>query len=329
MNRPEEDSRTGVDHTESSIEWPAAVKAAVLADLAEQPWRLYPHPQPEPARAELAELLNIDPGRIRFTSGADAAVDDLVRIAARTRSLWLPTPAYPGYLRAAARHRAAVHHYPAELTAQQVLPRTGTVLAHVIMTWPGNPIGATSPPAPPPSDTVAWTIDATYVSVFSAEFAALVSGGTDTYDVIFSCSKVEGLAGVRLGGTILATPSNDTPADAPGFPLNALQLATANVLLSPRWRTQIFARHEQIRKQHAALTAVLEQLQWAPTHSPATSFITVQDPIHNLNSADMDTYTSLHAKRFPTDGLLRITTCQHNLDALAELSLLTHTPDPG
>lgn len=311
--------QSGVDYTESSIEWSADLKAAVIAHLMGQPWRLYPASQPELARARLADLLGVDSDRIRFTSGAEGVVDAVVRRASRTASLWIPTPAYPGYRRAAARHRARAHEYGARLAIEEISLLAHPGPAHVILTWPGNPVGAASAPHPVPSTSVSWTIDATYLSVFSAEFGALVSRGEDAYDVIFSCSKVEGLAGVRLGGVVLASKDDSRLADEPPFPLNTLQLAAAEVLLSPTWRDRITARHDRVRHQHACLSAALDTLGWHAVPSSAVSFITVSDPFTRLRSDQREVYRSLHARRFIDEHLLRVTTCDHNIASLETL----------
>ncbi|HXH36768.1 MAG TPA: hypothetical protein VNJ54_20500 [Plantibacter sp.] len=173
---------------------------------------------------------------------------------------------------------------------------------------------------------MSWTIDATYLSVLSAEFGALVSRGENAYDVIFSCSKLEGLAGVRLGGVILASRDDSYVADECPFPLNTLQLAAAEVLLSPTWRDRITARHDQVRRQHARLSAALNTLGWHAVTSPAASFITVNDPITRLHSDELEVYQSLHAKRFIDEHLLRVTTCDHNIVSLETVRGLALDP---
>lgn len=309
----------GIDYTESSIEWSADLKAAVITHLMDQPWRLYPASQPERARARLAELLGVDIDRIRFTSGADGAVDAAVRRASPAASLWIPAPAYPGYRRAASRHRSNAREYGARLTVEEISVLVGPGPAHVILTWPGNPIGTISAPQPTPSKSTSWTIDATYLSIFSAEFASLISRGEDAYDVIFSCSKVEGLAGVRLGGVILASKDESYGSDEFSFPLNTLQLAAAEVLLSPVWRDRITSRQNELRHQHARLAAALSGLGWTPMPSAAVSFVTVGDPIRRLRSEELEIYHLLHAKRFVDERLLRVTTCDHNIDSFESL----------
>ncbi|SMQ73943.1 Histidinol-phosphate/aromatic aminotransferase or cobyric acid decarboxylase [Plantibacter sp. VKM Ac-1784] len=311
--------RPGVDYTESSVEWPVDFKEAVLKQAMDQPWRLYPVSQPDRARSRMAELLGIDVERIRFTSGADGAVDLVTRFLPAASSLYIPSPAYPGYRLAAARNRCATHEYQAVLDVERIRTLVDVRPAHVILTWPGNPIGMDSLPVPLASDQVSWTVDATYLSIFSNEFSALVARSESQYNVIFSCSKTEGLAGVRLGGIVLATHDPGYTAEESPFALNTLQLAAAEVLLSPAWRGRAIARHDHMRREHARLTDALTTLGWVSVPSSALSFITVLDPTDSWGIADRQTYAALHAKRFADDGFLRITSCDHNITHLSSV----------
>lgn len=296
----------GIDYVESSLEWENAFKQRILDDVHAQQWRLYPAPQPELARRRLGEHLGIDPTRIIFSSGADSAIDDAIRIAAHQgRHLFIPTPSYPGYDRSAYRHRARATHYPATLHPSSLSEQIGSQCALAIVTWPGNPLGLDSSPTLKPTDRVRWLIDATFLPPHSNHFAALLTANGDHSDIVFSFSKTAGIAGIRLGGTIHPEPTTQNHYDN-GFPLDYLQLATANAITAAEALPQLHTRSLQMAAQQSRLLGLLHPLR-AIRYSTATAFITIDGEPPNPD---------LHAKHFRDAGISRITTCAHNVDLL-------------
>lgn len=300
----------GADFTESWSEWDDSFKSVVLASVRAQEWRLYPQTQPIRAQHQFAEHLAIDPARIEFTRGADAAVDSVMaRAASRLHDVFTPRPAYPGYDRAAIRHGVNQHHYPATHSTLDVAGFMALAPSTAIITWPGNPIG-TQDFTPPASDNnhQEWILDATYVPMFSSTFSSLLDAGGLNYDIIFSSSKTYGLAGVRLGGIIHKAPKAPTAAHS-GFNLDYLQLATADALTHPDLRRQLHAREVQTRALQGRIIAALEDNGRQIAYSAAASFTTIA-------GGEVPLDPSLHAKTFQEAGLTRITTCPHNLTRL-------------
>lgn len=299
----------GVDFTEAFAEWDEHFKTAVLDIVREQQWRLYPQPQPAAARRRLADHLGIDPERITFTGGADAAIDDVIRHAAATcQTLHTPSPAYPGYDRAAQRHQPEHTHYDADSTTPTLSAMTRDHPATVIVTWPGNPTGTATFVPPDIHPGRRWILDATYLPLFSDTFARLIHSSHGRYDVVFSCSKTYGLAGIRLGGIIHAAPPTRTIAP-PAFELDYLQLATADVITSHELRPQLHERDVDTRALQAHIIDALRAHGREVVYTAAASFTTITAP--NPPTAD------LHAKHFPGAHLTRITTCPHNLATLS------------
>lgn len=296
----------GIDYVESSLEWEHAFKQRILDEVQAQHWRLYPAPQPELARERLGEYLGIDPARITFSSGADSAIDDAIRVAAHQgRYLLTPAPSYPGYDRSAYRHRARTAHYSATLLPSALLEQIGGQSVLAIVTWPGNPIGLNNQPTLQPAARVRWLVDATFLPPHSNQFAALLSANGDHSDIVFSFSKTAGIAGIRLGGTIHPEPATQSHYDN-GFPLNYLQLATANAITAAETLPHLHARELKMAAQQSRLLELLHPSR-AIRYSASTAFITVDGEPHS---------PELHAKHFPNAGISRITTCAHNLDLL-------------
>lgn len=294
----------GVDYTESSIEWDATFKRRVLDEVHAQHWRLYPQPQPQLARVQLGQQLKIDPDRIVFTRGADAAIDEAIRIARHQgRRIHIPAPSYPGYDRAAYRHRAQILRYPATLDAEEILERVADDHALAILTWPGNPIGLDLPPVIRPASRLRWLVDATYLSPGSARFAALVSDAGQHADIVFSFSKTYGLASARLGGTIHTEPQLLSERD--GFHLDIFQLATANAITSPDTAPLLETRDSNTAAQQVLLRQALHDHQ--VLYTAATSFVTIDGTAPVLD---------LHARTFKQAALTRIATCPHNIMTL-------------
>lgn len=300
----------GVDFTESDQEWDEAFKTSILRMTAEQQWRLYPQAQPPMAARAIASALGISRHRITFQPGADAAVDDAVRRARRDgRTVYIPAPAYPGYRRACEHHGAHFRTYDARLDPADIASSV-TGRAHVILCWPGNPVGPLRWTTPPARPDITWTIDATYLPVFSNSFKALLIESERRFDVIFSFSKTYGLAGVRLGGSIAASES--TGEQMP-FRLDFLQLATAEIITSEELRPRLDQRSERTAAQCRSIREAIRRHGHAVHVSQARAFTTIASGRRFL-----DRYPDLHAKWFVQDDLLRVTTCLSNLQQLSD-----------
>ncbi|KQM15280.1 hypothetical protein ASF83_04655 [Plantibacter sp. Leaf171] len=298
----------GVDFTESFAEWDEDFKTAVVDIVRQQQWRFYPQTQPAAARERLADHFGIDPERITFTRGADAAIDDVIRHAAATHQiLHTPNPAYPGYDRAAQKHQPEHIHYDADSTTAALSAATRGQPATVIMTWPGNPTGTAAFVPPDFRPGRRWVLDATYLPLFSDTFARLIHSSVDRYDVIFSCSKTYGLAGIRLGGIIHDSPPTRFTSPA-AFELDYLQLATADIITRPEVRRQLQERDAATRALQIQIIDALRSRGREVVYTAAASFITI--------TATTPPHVELHAKHFRDAHLTRVTTCPHNLEAL-------------
>ena len=313
----------GVDLTESSIEPSRRLKAEILSEVSDQSWRLYPARQPTQAVTRLATLWGVDEAFVRISSGADDAVNILTQSAVqRDQTVVFPGPSYPGYKRAVSRQKASFLTYPAQANLDEVVHSLDPVRgALIFFTYPGNPFGSVVPNLLKPAASKRVVVDSTYLNPFSEVFRELVHSAVALkISVIFSLSKLGGLAGLRLGGIVHASSEEAAEYDqlTPSFPLDYVQLSAWEIISRPHNVKEVVEREMKqidLRNELVGLIARQGVPYWEPV---AASFVTVRFTSKLDLATFLRRYPDLPGKRFATENCFRITANRLAVMALAE-----------
>ena len=233
---------------ESGADFPAALRAEILATLAAASWRRYPEP-PDGLRARVATHYGVAAANVLPTRGCREAVELAVAWAARVSAshgvttLALPHPSWSGFTPIAERAGLAWTTYDAGTA-----PPPDRI---PVLCTPNNPTGHVTAPA----DLARWcapgglpaVVDCTYDDLADRPVLPGVRDlitGRGVFCV--SLAKSTGLAGARLGVLIAAEDVVAAiEATADPFALDAFQVAALDTLFSDAgrraWRDMVAA----------------------------------------------------------------------------------------
>ncbi len=232
-------ARPAAELLESGVDFPAALRAQVLAALAATSWRRYPEPTAG-LRDRIAAHYGVDAANVLPTRGCREAVELACAWAVRAGSsdgvtaLALPRPSWSGFVPVAERAGLA-------WTAYDAGTRPSPDRIPVVCT-PNNPTGHVTGYADlarlcAPGALPA-VVDCTYDDLADQPVLPAVRGlltGRGVFCV--SLAKSTGLAGARLGVLIAAedvVAAIEAAADP--FSLDAFQVAALDVLFSDAGR---------------------------------------------------------------------------------------------
>lgn len=88
------DAPVKLNQNESPLDWPADLKAAVLARVAARSWNRYPSGDADVLRAALAKDLGVSPEMVAVTNGSNEGILAVVQTFATGRAVVLTTPGY-------------------------------------------------------------------------------------------------------------------------------------------------------------------------------------------------------------------------------------------
>lgn len=188
----------------------------------------YPDPAGGPLRAALADYLDVEPGRLWLGSGADDAIDVLVRtLVDPGQALVTTTPSYGMYRQRGAAHGASVREVllddAFDLDTEAVID-AAVDAPLVILCSPNNPTGNLLSLdrllAVLERTEAVVAIDEAYVEFAGAEASLASLAGTDDGErlvVVRTLSKAWGLAGLRTG-YLVGAPSLVRLLDVVGLP---------------------------------------------------------------------------------------------------------------
>ena len=230
---------TSAELLESGVDFPAALRAEVLAALAAASWRRYPEP-PDGLRARVAAHYGVAAANVLPTRGCREAVELAFAWAVRVgaadgvTTLALPRPSWSGFVPVAERAGAAWTAFEAGTP-----PPPDRI---PVVCTPNNPTGHVTGYADlarlcAPGALPA-VVDCTYDDLADQPVLPAVRGllaGRGVFCV--SLAKSTGLAGARLGVLIAAEDVVAAiEATADPFGLDAFQLAVLDALFSDTGR---------------------------------------------------------------------------------------------
>ena len=198
-----------VDQNESPFDFPAEIKAAVLARFAAEPWNRYPDDRPRALTAAIAERLGVAPEAVLVGRGSNDLVHSLgLCFLDAGTPVVIPAPTFALFGSVARMHEAHIvtvpprgdfsHDPDAILAAAQA---SGAVLTVVVT--PNNPTGQTVDYAD--LDRLAagvpgvLLVDEAYHEFVTGRPALDLLADHDNVLVMRTFSKAIGLAGIRVG----------------------------------------------------------------------------------------------------------------------------------
>ncbi|MCS4277841.1 histidinol-phosphate/aromatic aminotransferase/cobyric acid decarboxylase-like protein [Mycetocola sp. BIGb0189] len=314
-----------IDRAESPFDLPRAFRKRVLNRTLRAAWNSYPAGITANTLTGFAKLWQVPPAVLRFSASATAAIDNLV-VYARQRgmTLWYPDLSYPGFDTAVRRH--GVHHvrYPPELRPWQFQRQVSDAPRLILINYPGNPIGPDRPPPPfrlppEPHPHDEYIVDFSAADPFGNSFTRYVQEAqATTTTIVFSLSKVPGLAGARLGGTLFPTVSAaNRHAEIPmQHELDVFQIAVLAELATASGSRVARRAAQRICTLQDRITHALSLRGFTIVNSTAPTFTTVlMRPDDNIDVLG----DRIGGKVFASHGLLRIPTTQESLAALRHL----------
>lgn len=311
----------------------------VVPDVVEQvksfashaEWHLYPAGV-EHIASQLAAMWDIDPECVRLSSGASSALRDFVTsFLLQGGSVAFPGGTFPGYVghlpeTVRRRHAPNLHDYGhdpqgAELHAwleddSLAAPRL------CVIPYPASPI-------PGAEAELAWLegvleehtgvhylIDTVYCPWASLKRVFDVIGasaGAATCSVLVSASKTLGLAGLRLGATVVGPATlREVGLGALPFPVSSVQLIAWQALIESL-RDLPSRQSEEAIRLHEEIRGELRRLDVPVLAEEVGLYVAV--PL------DQETrVVHLRAKRMPGAGVLRIRVDHENRERLAAAS---------
>ncbi len=273
----------GVTYALPEEDFPHVLKRKILALMEASPWNRYVNPDLEQSRDVLSRMLNIDPGTLTLTHGADEAIR---RIAERSRPLRIlyPQSGYPGYRRAVEASSSRGETYPPDSTAQDIRSLLGddepADRSLVYLCWPGNPIGNVDQLHSLGSLTEtagSVVVDLTYLNPLGKDFAPVARDALDHgASVVFSFSKSLGMAGVRLGGIVSAAqkPLELSPSDR--FPWNLLHAIALDAILDPGSASELEAYVSRQRALHDEIVSAAHRVGIPIAYADGTTFVSIR-----------------------------------------------------
>ena len=203
------DAGAKLDQNESPFDFPAGVKAAVLARFAGEPWNRYPDDRPHALTAALTARLGVREGAVLVGRGSNDLVHSLgLCFLSAGTPVVIPAPTFALFGSVARMHEARVVNVPpradfshdpdAILAAAQ---DAGAALTVVVT--PNNPTGQTTDydaldrlAAGVPGILL---VDEAYHEFVSGRAALDLLDAHDNVLVMRTFSKAIGLAGIRVG----------------------------------------------------------------------------------------------------------------------------------
>ena len=251
---------------------PSVIEAVARA-LAEG--NRYPDPAATRLTQALADLHGVDPGQLAIGCGSVALVQELVQIACdpgdEVMYGWRSFEAYPTFVAVAAAVAVEVplraHHLDLPAMAQAVTDRTRLVL----LCSPNNPTG----PALAETDVLRFleTVPPHVLVVLDEAYAEFVADpaavdGTRLLDrfpnlvVLRTFSKAYGLAGLRVGYAITASPAVAGALRQVHVPFAVSVPAQAAALASLAARDELLARVALVVAEREPLLVALRGQGW-------------------------------------------------------------------
>ena len=277
-----------LDQNESPFDVPAAIKEAVAAALADDPFNRYPDDRPHRLVAALAERWGVDPRGVIVGHGSNELAYTLALcFVAPGTPVVLPTPMFALYRSVMAMHEAAVtevgpgvelrHDAGAILAAAQ---EAGAALT--IVTTPNNPTGQTIPHADlrrlaagVPGLLV---IDEAYHEFLDGPTALDVLADHPNVLVMRTFSKAMGLAGLRIGA-LVGHPDLVQEIEKSRLPFVVDRIAE-RVALAVLGRPELVAeRVALLRAEHDRLVAAAGAHGGVEVLPGAANFFLVRTPV--------------------------------------------------
>ncbi len=198
-----------VDQNESPFDLPAAMKQAILARFAAEPWNRYPDDRPHALTAALTERLGVPEGSVLVGRGSNDLVHSLgLCFLDAGTPVVIPAPTFALFASVARMHAADVHEVAPEAdfshSADAILAAaqdSGAALTVVVT--PNNPTGQTVSyddlerlAAGVPGILL---VDEAYHEFVTGRPAIDLLADHDNVLVMRTFSKAIGLAGIRVG----------------------------------------------------------------------------------------------------------------------------------
>lgn len=269
-----------LNQNESPLDWPAELKADVMARVAAKPWNRYPPVDSEVLRQALAAAIGVTDTMIAVTNGSNEAILALVETFASGRRVVLPTPGY-----SMARPLSVV----GGATVDAILLRPDFSLDLPAMVRaidrPDQPLVFIASPNNPTGNAFARValeaildaaqgvvvVDEAYVN-FAKE--SLVSG-LDRYPnlaILRTASKAFALAGARVGWIVANEPIIGAVRKAlPPYNLNVFAQEAALVALARP--DLVDAAVTRIIRERTRLNDALGELDGVQPYSSQTNFV--------------------------------------------------------
>ncbi|GAB1510821.1 aminotransferase class I/II-fold pyridoxal phosphate-dependent enzyme [Actinophytocola sp. KF-1] len=314
-------ARPAAELLESGVDFPAALRAQVLAALAATPWRRYPEPS-DGLRARIAAHYGVAAANVLPTRGCREAVELAFAWAVRAgapdgvSTLALPRPSWSGFVPAAERAGAVWSAYDAGTP-----PPPDRI---PVLCTPNNPTGHVTGYADlarlcAPGALPA-VVDCTYDDLADQPVLPAVRGLLTGRGVFCaSLAKSTGLAAARLGVLIAAEDVVAAIEAAAGpFGLDAFQVAALDVLFSDAgrraWRDMV-ALARAVRAECAGHAAALLPCGTVGPAVGGVVYARFADPCAHVSSLVEATGATV----FPRERVLRFRADHATVHALAAL----------
>jgi len=237
--------------------------------------------KPHALEEMLAESLGIAPAQVLVTAGGDEAIDRACRaFLFPDREMVLPTPAFEmfAYFAQLSGGRLKTASWADEFPLEAVIKLVGKKTGIIVVTSPNNPTGAvisadelTRLSAACPHALL--LVDLAY-GLFAEEDLSPLALRLPNAVVVYSFSKAQGMAGLRVGFAAGPAPIIDAMrmAGAP-YPVSNASHALA-VAWFRQGRAQVDAYVARVRRERAELFQLLADLGCRPVPSQANFVFT-------------------------------------------------------
>ena len=282
-----------VDQNESPFDLPAAMKQAVLARFAAEPWNRYPDDRPHALTAALTERLGVPAGSVLVGRGSNDLVHSLgLCFLERGTPVVIPAPTFSLFSSVARMHDAQVvevapeadfsHAPDAILAAAQA---SGAALTVVVT--PNNPTGQTIGYADLERLAAGvpgvLLVDEAYHEFVTGRPATDLLKDHDNVLVMRTFSKAIGLAGIRVG-YLVGHPALVAEMEKARLPFLVDRLAEA-VCIEVLGRPDLLAEHvATLTAERDRLFAEVAAMPGVEAVPSAANFFLFRTPVQHLRA---------------------------------------------